>query len=242
MSIKPLKESVFNYKEYAVYRFIHYFQQIHHVFILRPKKVLEIGPGDHCVTDFLIRKGINVKTFDNDENLFPDYFGDVRETLRVDDKFDVVLASKILEHLDISWLDKILENIKEVMTSRGYLIVSLPYSTIRLWPEKCKWSNFFSYNGRLFTYIPFYYVQPILTLLRSLKRIFLRQGNLKQALEYYVIPKYPDDRLDVHRWDLGCYPTTRRRVRKIFSRHFKIVQEKIYINTNCVFYILKKEI
>jgi SAM-dependent methyltransferase len=137
MTVKALGESVFHYQDYTVYRFIHYFQQIHHVLNLEPKKILEIGPGDHTVTDFLRRKGgVVVKTFDNDPNLFPDYLGDIREELKINERFDLVLASEVFEHMNIKWLPIILENIKNVLVDGGYLVVSLPYSTIRLFPER----------------------------------------------------------------------------------------------------------
>lgn len=241
MTIKALKESPFNYQDYTVDRFIHYFQQIHHCLLLKPKKILEIGPGDCSVTDFLRRKGINVKTFDSDENLFPDYLGDIREKFKFDEKFDLVLASQVLEHINIKYLGAILENIKNILTEDGYLVVSLPYTTIRLFPKRSKYGKFISCEGRLYTYIPCYYIQPTLTLLRGLKQIFKRGGaNLEFPFKYYVIPKYPDDKFDVHHWDIGFYPTTRRAIRKIFLRYFIIVEEKVYINTNCIFYILKK--
>lgn len=240
MVVKTLGDSVFNYKDYPVYQFIHYLQQICHVTEFQPKKILEIGPGDHCVTDFLRRKGFEVKTFDADKKLYPDYLGNVKEPLKVDEKFDLVLASHILEHMNIKWLNRVLNNIKEVLAEDGHLVVSLPYSTVRLFPEKCRLSNIVSYNGRVFTYIPFYCVQPFLTLFRGISRIMSGKYGLKEAFRYYVIPEYPDDRVEVHHWDVGCYPTTRRAVREIFSKHFKIVKERRYINTNCIFFILKK--
>lgn len=241
MTVKALGESIFHYQDYTVWRFIHYFQQIYHVLKLKPRKVLEIGPGDHTVTDFLRRKEIVVKTFDNDEKLFPDYLGDIREELKIDEQFDLVLASEVFEHMNIKWLEKICENIKKVLVEEGYMVVSLPYSTIRLFPERNNYGKLISCEGRLFTYIPYYYVQPILTLLRSVYRIVIKRSGLRNAFKYYAIPEYHDDKFDVHHWDLGFYPTTRKRVRKIFAKHFTIIEEKPYINTNCVVYILKKD-
>lgn len=241
MTVKALRESIYHYQDYTVWRFMHYFQQIHHVLKLKPGRVLEIGPGDHTVTDFLRRKGIAVKTFDNDENLFPDYLGDIREELKINEQFDLVLASEVFEHMNIKWLEKICENIKKIIVGRGYMVVSLPYSTIRLFPERSNYGKFVSCEGRLYTYIPYYYVQPILTLLRGIYRIAVKRSGLRDAFEYYTIPEYPDNKFDVHHWDLDFDLNTRKTVEKIFAKHFTIVEEKTYINTNCVFYILKKD-
>src|SRR3990167_5414995 len=114
LPVRMLGSSPFNYKTYTASRFNHYYQQIRHVMELHPAKMLEIGPGDHTVCDFLRRKGVEVKTFDQDPNLLPDFHGDIRNKLPIDEKFDLVLASEVFEHMNIRWLDTILKNIEEV--------------------------------------------------------------------------------------------------------------------------------
>lgn len=236
---KKLGKSAFNYQDYTAERFLHYFHQVSIILRLRPKKVLEIGPGDYTVTDFLRRKGIVVKTLDNDPNLFPDYKGDIRKPLSVPEKFDLVLASEVFEHMDVSWLETILQNLKSVIVNGGYLIVSLPYSTIRLFPPRSDYGKIISCEGRLKTHMPFSYAQPFLTLLRGVYRLSKGQ-NLRSAFQYFVYPKYPDDNLEVHHWDLGFYPTTIRATRKKFAKYFQVIEEKASVQMNCVFFILKK--
>ena len=60
------------------------------------------------------------------------------------------------------------------------------------------------------------------------------------AFEFYGISEFPDDVFDAHHWDLGYHPTTRRHVRAVLERTFSVVEEKAYVNTNCVFFILKR--
>lgn len=237
-AVGALRDSVFNYQDYTVWRFIHYYQQVHHVLRWRPRSVLEVGPGDHTVTDFLRRKGIAVKTLDSDPSLCPDYLHDIRLPLRVDERFDLILASEVFEHMRFERLGTVLENLKTVIVPGGLMIVSLPYSTIRLFPERPDYGRIVSCEGRLMTRVPYSSIQPLLTLLRGLKRL-LRGRPLDDVFEPYAIPRFPDDKVDVHHWDLGFRPTTRRVVRAILRRYFEIVDERAYVNTNCVFFDLR---
>src|SRR5712671_3305985 len=107
-TVTPLRDSVFNYTDYMPERFLHYYQQITHVLEFQPKRMLEIGPGDHTVTDFLRRKGIEVETYDNDPKLDPTYLGDIRKALVTRGGYDLVLASEVFEHMNVKWLPDIL--------------------------------------------------------------------------------------------------------------------------------------
>lgn len=239
--IQSLGESKFNYQDYTVWRFIHYYQQINHIMKLKPSRILELGPGDHTITDFLRRKNFYVKTFDNNKELHTDYFGDIREKLIIPESFDLVIASEVFEHANVKYLDQILKNINEVLIENGYLIVSLPYSTLRLFPRHTNYGKIASCSGVLYTYLPMYFFQPIFTIMRGFKKILVNHKKFCDAFKLYKVPEYPDDKFDVHHWDLGYFPTTRRYVRSIFQQTFVIVEEKTYINTNCVFFTLQKK-
>ena len=104
---KVLGDSIFSYKDYSVYRFLHYYQQISYVLPLKPNEILEIGPGDHTITDFLRRKGIKVDTMDNDPQLHPDFLHDIRNSFPQMQKWDLVLASEVFEHMNIKFLSVI---------------------------------------------------------------------------------------------------------------------------------------
>jgi len=240
---KVLGKSDFNCKDNfvnSIWFFFHAYQQISYVLKINPKKILEIGPGDHHVTDFLFRKGYVIKTLDNDPQLFPDYCLDIREKLQIDEKFDLILASEVLEHVKFKYLDVILKNFDEILEEDAYLIISLPYSTIRLFPSRNNFGRLVSCEGRLFTHIPYYVLQPIISIYYIIQNIVLKKQGLKQSVKLYGIPEYPDNKFNCHHWDLGFYPTTRRIVRNQLKKHFKLIEEKVFINTNCVFFILQK--
>lgn len=231
-----------SYADYSIYQFIHYYQQVYHVLKLSPKKVLEIGPGLGTVAHFLRGRGVVVKTYDIDPHLRPDYCGDVREPLRIDESFDVVLASEVFEHCNIKYLETILENLKKVIAQNGCLVVSLPYSTIRLFPDKryIRYGRFVSCAGRLYTRVPYYFLQFVLTPICGLFRIIVKR-QITGAFDCKPsFPQYSDNECNVHHWDLGYWPTRRSRVRELLKKHFDIVEEKTYINTNSVFFTMRK--
>jgi methyltransferase family protein len=234
-----LGASVFNYSDYTAERFLHYYQQIFHVLKHAPATVLEIGPGDHTVTDFLRRKGIAVETYDNDPRLGPTYLGDIRRDLVTTKRYDLVLASEVFEHMNVKWLPRVLTSLRGVMGHESVLVVSLPYSTVRLFPPRTTYGRIVSCEGRLHTRVPLYVADRLLWPLRAGHRLLVGRVGIRRALEARTMPAYPDDRFDVHHWDLGVAPTTRSAVRRIFQKQFVIADERAYVNSNCVFFVLR---
>jgi hypothetical protein len=88
----------------------------------------------------------------------------------------------------IRWLERALQNITKVIMDGGWLVVSLLYSTIRLFPERSKYGRIVSCEGRLCTHIPFYWIQPMLTLMRVIYRIL--RGRFRDAFEYVKIREW----------------------------------------------------
>ena len=238
--ITPLGPSHFSINaDYTESVFLHYYQQIHHVLVMNPRTVLIVGVGDHLVSDFLKRKGLSVKTLDNDPFLQPDYLRDIRQSLTINEDFDVVLASEIFEHFRFSQFESALKNLKPV--AGNFLVISLPYPTVRLFPPRPKYGKVVSCEGRIYTYLPQYFYTPVAKFYIFLKRIILYKFDVVRAWRStFKPPEYPDDKADVHHWDLGCWRTRRSMVRRIIRKHFKILHEKVYINTNCVFFTLEK--
>jgi len=79
------------------------------------KSVLIVGPGQGLDTEILKWRGYQVQTFDIDETFRPDFIGSVHDLSRFGDwEFDVVIASHVLEHLPISFLDLALKEISRV--------------------------------------------------------------------------------------------------------------------------------
>ncbi len=127
IKIQVSKEHYF--KDYDnLLRFISYFYQIDIVKKLAPKRVLEIGVGNKTVSNYLKQNGFNVTTCDFDENLNPDYVGDVRSLPFKDNSFDLILICEVLEHVPFEDLDKALSELKRV--SSNHVVISVPFSSL----------------------------------------------------------------------------------------------------------------
>ncbi|HBF33125.1 TPA: hypothetical protein DDW35_01050 [Candidatus Sumerlaeota bacterium] len=238
-----LGQSVFVREKIYRDNFTQLFYQLDFVYQkYRPQKMLEIGPGDYSAVDFLRRRGIQVKTFDAVPELHPDYLGDMRQKFPIQEQFDLVLASEVLEHVNFRYLDQILENIKEVLRPGGMLILSLPYATVRFFPPTPQYGRFISCMGRLQTGIPFAWVQHLYSFVRGLYRFLLLRYTFKGSFKLYRIPDdIPDERIELHHWEVGRIPTTRKVVRRKLREHFQVLEEKICLNENVIFFALKKE-
>jgi len=236
-SVSALGPSAFNYSAYGPERFLHYYQQITHALRFSPKTVLEVGPGDHTVTDFLRRKGVEVETYDNDPLLEPTYIGDVRQPLEVPKRYDMVLASEVVEHMNVRWLPSVLRNLRDVLKEDGVLVLSVPYTTLRLFDPH---GRIVSCEGRFQTGVPMYQFYRLAVPLLFFYRWLVKGLPPGVAIRVPGIPDYADDRFDVHHWDLGYQPTTRRLVREILRKEYSILDEQVYLRTNCVFFTLKK--
>ena|GEM_PF-4125199 len=235
MDTPALGDSVFNYRQYSEFRFLQYYQQIVHVVRLRPRTILEIGPGDHTVTDFLRRKGYTVRTLDSDPMLFPDFLVDVRQEFDLGEWFDVVLASKVLEHLPAGMVGAVLDRMARHLAPAGHTVIAVPYSTIRLCRRGCTW---FRGSGRQIPYphLPRYWLEVPARFVRGLWRR-TRFSHPREVRDSFFGKKVPGDAVDVHHWDLGRWPTTRRWMRGLLAERFREVSEFVYVNTNCVFFV-----
>lgn len=86
--------------------------------------ILIIGPGQGLDTEILKWKGYEVTTLDIDDAFSPDIIGSVHDlNMFKNTQFDVVIASHVLEHLAVAYLDKSLEELSRVAK---YAIVYLP--------------------------------------------------------------------------------------------------------------------
>ena len=114
-------------------RWMSYWHQIRAVLAVRPKTVLEIGPGSGVFRSYLRAAGIDVKTLDIDQSRDVDFVADIT---KLDDAlpkglaFDAVCAFQVLEHLPFSELDACLAGIAR--RARPHVFVSLPYRGLRV--------------------------------------------------------------------------------------------------------------
>ncbi len=79
------------------------------------KSVLIIGPGQGLDAHILSWRGYKVTTFDIDKAFNPDIIGSAHDlSMFRDNQFDVVIASHVLEHLPVPFLDQCLAEFSRV--------------------------------------------------------------------------------------------------------------------------------
>jgi hypothetical protein len=88
------------------------------------RTVLIVGPGQGLDTHVLKWRGYAVKTFDIDSTFAPDVIGSVHDlSMFGDASFDAVIASHVLEHMAVPYLDRALEELARVAR---FALVYLP--------------------------------------------------------------------------------------------------------------------
>lgn len=104
---------------------ISYWYQLYEVLNTKPKTVLEIGPGNKIVSNFLGSLGIKVVTADINAYLHPDILCNVTNLSEcINKQFDTILCAEVLEHLPFEYFEKSLEEIGKV--TKQYVVLSLP--------------------------------------------------------------------------------------------------------------------
>lgn len=105
-------------------RWLSYYYQTKTVLLASPESVLEVGPGNGMVTDYLRKQDIVVTTLDIDPALKPDIIASVLEIPCANDLFDLVMACEVLEHLPFEKFVLALRELTRV--SKRYVFLSLP--------------------------------------------------------------------------------------------------------------------
>jgi hypothetical protein len=115
--------------------FINTYYQYRDLQALGPiERVLIIGPGQGLTPLILQWRGYDVSTLDIDETFKPDYLGSVHDMHTFQDgQFDAVIASHVLEHLAVPYLDT---SLREIARVGRYALIYLPvygrHSQVRL--------------------------------------------------------------------------------------------------------------
>ncbi len=95
----------------------------------RPKRILEIGPGNNIVTNVLKAAGFDLKTLDFDSRVKPDYamsITDEKALAKLAGKFDLIIACQIFEHLEYEDFRRAIRALKQVAPK---IIISLPHTS-----------------------------------------------------------------------------------------------------------------
>lgn len=114
-------------------RWMSYWHQIRAVLRVRPRRVLEIGPGSGVFRGYLQRAGVEVETLDIDASRDVDHVGDITrldEVLPAGRTFDAVCAFQVLEHLPFAQLETCLAGIAR--RAAPHVFISLPYRGLRV--------------------------------------------------------------------------------------------------------------
>jgi len=167
------------------------------------RRVLVVGPGQGLDTAVLRWRGYDVTTFDIDATFRPDVIGSVHDmTMFSDQQFDAVIASHVIEHLPMAYLDKALRELARVAR---FALVYLPTTgrpiALSFSPgfRGLKWSLIFDvYN-------------------------WLKRPN----------PNHPVFCGGQHYWEVGRYGFSRRKVARLLSQHFLILNK--YRNKDWLF-------
>jgi hypothetical protein len=124
---KQVDKSKYEFERYvSKKRWASMWHQIDEITKLRPKSVLEIGPGPGVFKEVCKLFGVQVETLDIDPELKPDHVGSATSLFFPDNAFEVICAFQMLEHLPYGIA---LESFKEmVRVSKRNIIISLPDS------------------------------------------------------------------------------------------------------------------
>ncbi len=127
-SPQVLKEHYFTRSYFTKDRWASYWYQLEMVLQCSPRTLLEIGPGDHTVSDTLEKRGIAVTTADIAKDLFPKVIASVTDLPFGEDSFDAVLAAEVLEHIGFEDVPRALREMRRV--TKRFLFIGLPHAGI----------------------------------------------------------------------------------------------------------------
>lgn len=112
-------------------RFSSYWHQVDEIRSFADGDILEVGPGNHFVADYLQKRRYSVTTVDIDPNLDVDVVASVTDMPFEDNSFSVGACFEVLEHMPFSEAVEGLRELRRV--SRDYVIVSVPDREHALW-------------------------------------------------------------------------------------------------------------
>jgi 2-polyprenyl-3-methyl-5-hydroxy-6-metoxy-1,4-benzoquinol methylase len=138
------KDAYFNSDYAKVKQLDSQLNQFTEIYRLKPKTVLEIGPGNGFLTHLLRSFNIDVTTFDINPNLEPDVVGNILKLDQhfPDGSFDLVIAAEVLEHVEYRHFRDALKLLQSVTKKNA--IITLPRAFHTIIDLQFKWKVFFS--------------------------------------------------------------------------------------------------
>ena len=190
-----------------------YFAIIKTLIKIKPKAILEIGPGEGTIKSIFEKHIKSYKTMDLNKDLNPDYISDVRKYNEIlSDSFDCVIAADILEHIPFESLKKSFGNIYSYLKTGGHALITIPH--------RASYFMFMTptYNPKIFR-IPTGFLSP-----KSFYRRFIKR-------KIWIDPD--------HEWEIGDGEHSIKDIEKIMKDvGFRIEKREklLYVD----FWVLKK--
>jgi len=105
-----------------------YFAIIKALTTMKPKTILEIGPGGGTIKNIFEKYVEKYQTMDVNQNLQPDYLSDIRDyNGNLKNSFDCVIAADVLEHIAFDDFEKSLKNIFNYLEKDGHALITIPH-------------------------------------------------------------------------------------------------------------------
>jgi hypothetical protein len=196
-TVMPLADREAWHQQLNISNFVNSYYMYRDVESLHAGKRMQIvGPGQGLDTAMFRWRGYDVVTLDIDETFRPDIVGSVHDLSMFESgRFDVVIASHVIEHIAEPYLDQALGEIARVA---GYALIYLPIA------------------GRAFH---LRLIPGVTAFDRSL--LFFWRFNPFERPDGKT-PKYSGGQ---HFWEIGMRGWRRRDVRERLSRHFDVLDE-----------------
>lgn len=112
-------------------RFASYWCQIDELRTLTKGEILEVGPGNKFVTDYLRKRGYDITTMDIDDDIDVDIIGSITDIPCEDNSFSVSACFEVLEHMPYENALKALRELQRV--ARDNVVFSVPDYEHALW-------------------------------------------------------------------------------------------------------------
>jgi ubiquinone/menaquinone biosynthesis C-methylase UbiE len=130
-----LSKKYYNFSNYnSKSRILTYWYQIDEVLQCSSGNCLEIGVGSGLVKSYLEHVGLSVDTMDINPELKADYHDsllNIEKGELKDKKYDLVLCSRVLHHLEFEQFNNALRNLSHI--TRKNVIITLPVDELRIY-------------------------------------------------------------------------------------------------------------